>query len=264
MSGMGAELFLDGQPIPADEGAVLDRLHTWLDKLHWTPGWEEGDTAMRTYAQLEQLALHVQQAPWIALGLGQAILLYFWWRGSGLEVDIDAARLSGLLHRWSVKYAGCDDPALPQEAFVALQCAWRWRHAFMIPAEMGIHLARQRADPREVAALLREADEVSVAMQRLPHFRRSEWPTPYLINTNADFFPGPVNRPVWPSETVPFAQFLEANVHIFRADLEGLLKGGRFENLYWTGEVSMTQFAPRHEGWAMVSLLKNGKFKERV
>jgi len=258
------QIFLDGELIPADEGAVLDRLHSWLDKRHWTPGWEEGDTAAMTYSEIERLAGEVTRAPWLALGLGQAALLYFWWRGSGLEVDVPAGRLASMLHRVSIQYAGCDDPQLPQEAFAALQCSWRWRHSFMIPAELGIHLARQRRSPHEAAGFLREAADIWALMRRLPHFSRTEWPTPYAVNSNANFFPGPVNRPVWDSSGVPFAQHLEANVDVFRSDLNALLEDGRFDHLYWTGEVSLTQFAPRHEGWAMVSLIKNGKLLPRA
>lgn len=257
-------VYIDGTPVPADEGGALNTLHGWLDKLHWTAGWEEGDTSQMAFMQLQELVAMVPQAPWLALGLGQAFLLYFWWRGTTLEVDIDAGRIATQLHWYSIRAAGCDDVALPREVFDSMQCAWRWRHVLMIPAEMGIHLARRRSDPRLAAAFLREASDAFVLMRKLPHFQRSEWVAAYDINTNADFFPGPVNRPVWPSSSVPFAGFLESHVGVFRNELDTMLRDGSFDHLYWSSEVSLTQFAPKHEGWAMVSLFKNRARREKV
>lgn len=260
----GPEILLAGEPVPTDEGAAMNRITDWLDKLHWTGSWETGEGQVLARAELERLAGRATEAPWLALGLAQAFLLYFWWRDDGMEIDITAAKLSTFLHHISIRATGCDDPTLPNELFRNLQCAWRWRHVLMIPTELGVHLARERSDMAQAAGLFREAKEVFSVMRRLPHFSRKDWPSPYSINTNAEFFTGPVNRPVWPTKGFPFAEFLEANVGVFQAELEALLSSGQFDHLYWTGEVSLTQFSARHDGWAMLSLFKNQKLVSRV
>lgn len=254
----------NGDSIPADEGVAMNKLLDWMDALHWTGAWESGSAQRDARTELERLAGITPQAPWLALGLGQVFLLYYWWKDDSLEVDIEAAKLSSTLHYLSIRSAGCDEPALPAEAFKALQCTWRWRHSLMIPTELGVYLAHRRKDVARSAALLREAQHIFRMMQRLPYFSRPEWSSPNDINTNAEFFPGAVNRPVWPSKGLPFAEFLEANVDVFRTDLDSMITSGQFDHLYWTGEVSLTQFSARHEGWAMLSLFKNQKLVPRV
>jgi len=101
-------------------------------------------------------------------------------------------------------------------------------------------------------------------MLRLPQLVSGGWPSAYAINSNSFAYPGPMNRPVWQRETVPLAMFLEAHAATFKEELDALVETGRFNGLYWGGEVSLTQFAPRLDDWQMVSLVKNRQRVERV
>lgn len=260
------QVFLDGEPLPEDEGASMGKLTAWMDRLQWSPEWPAGGK-QQALALLNGLVPMAPKAPWLALGLGQVFLLYFWWRQEETrEVDVDIGRLALEMHRLSIRATGCDAETLPNSAFMALQCAWRWRHVAMISAELGAYLAQRHGDLALAAAFLRDSDTTFAAMRRLPFFaHHTEWPaSPHLINSNAEFFPGPVNRPVWPSESMTFARFLEDHFSVFRADLDRLLQEGLYSSLYWSNEISMTQFAPSNDGWMILGLIKNQKLVDRV
>merc|ERR1712216_647590 len=82
----------------------------------------------------------------------------------------------------------------------------------------------------------------------------------YDINANSHVFPeGVQQRPIWPNAAVPLAGWLEANYQTFRDDLDFIVQNNLFDELYFKGHVSMTQFSGRRESWAPLSLLHNGE-----
>jgi aspartate beta-hydroxylase len=274
------EIVLAGKTLPSNEAGCMDALIDWLDSMQWSGEWRSDAGAQRAaYNQLIDISKVVSAVPWAALGVGQALLLYFWWRGEGLDLNTEAAQVSASMHMVSIGFVGCNDPKLHTELFEHHQCNWRWRHVSMILTEVGIWLAGRREQPRIALQVLQEAAAVEAVMQRLPFYQQhrqrqhhagtslAALPShsfSYTLNTNSMFYPGPVNRPVWPPRSLPLARFLEAHADVFREDLEAILDDGRFNGLYWGGEVSMTQFAPQLNDWQMVSLVKNRKVVSRV
>lgn len=243
----------------------MDRITAWLDSLQWSAEWSIGGKRAAALEQLGNIARVVARAPYVALGVGQALLMYFWWQGATLDVDVEAVRLSFAMHFVSIQYVGCDKDDLPVEVFNHFHCSWRWRHAAMIPTELGVFLAKHRPGASKlVAEVLADASAVEAQLRRLRWFSLGGWSTSYALNSNSLAFPGPVNRPVWPSADVPLAVFLEAHADVFQQELAALVADGRFDSLYWGGEVSLTQFAPRLDDWQMVSLVKNRKSNDRV
>jgi len=265
----------DGTLIPEDEGAAMDIVGRWLDTQQWSEQWQHGNLRGEVYASLAVLAEMVQQQPSLAIGLGQNLYSYFWWdehRPGGKQhaqdarPDFAAGRLAAEMHLWSIRVAQCDDAALPSELWTQRQCAWRWRYTLMIMVELGVALASLREDPRGALELFRDARSILQAMRNFQNFgqQRMVWKHASDINTNAAFFPGPVNRPIWPTADVPLAVFLEEHASVFAAELDKIVDSGRFEALYWSGEVSLTQFAPKLDDWMPVSIVKNRRRIERT
>eukprot|EP00929_Paragymnodinium_shiwhaense_P016208 TRINITY_DN124418_c0_g1_i1.p1 TRINITY_DN124418_c0_g1~~TRINITY_DN124418_c0_g1_i1.p1 ORF type:complete len:467 (-),score=73.74 TRINITY_DN124418_c0_g1_i1:345-1643(-) len=260
---LGEPVLPDGTRVPDDEGGAMGVLGDWLDRQQWSEAWRHGDGQHLALKELKRLATLVPTSPGLAIAVGQNVYSYFWWAGgqaSSLAVpDLEAGELAARLHLHAVKVAQCDQPALPRDAWTSLQCAFRWRYTLMIMVEIGVAMAWLKTSPAAAASMLRQATAVLQTMKALPQFRRQSafWVSPYDVNTNSEYFPGPVNRPVWPTASVPLAVFLEQHAAVFMEELGALLDSGNYEGLYWGGEVSLSQFAPRLDDWMPITLVKN-------
>jgi len=103
----------------------------------------------------------------------------------------------------------------------------------MLLVELGMAAAilRQLAS---AARALRAAMATFDALKAVPyyaHYGDVGWRSPLDVALNDELYPRTFG-PVWPSERVPYATFLEENFATFRADLEGILsEDGLFEHL---------------------------------
>ncbi|CAE8602122.1 unnamed protein product, partial [Polarella glacialis] len=267
-----------------EEELAFGLLGSWMKELYvkdQEPRLAE-DLALRSSTLQRLQALAAMGRPSFAIGVGQMLFLYFWWgaapRGlssipgsAGLEgggrlegPDVEVAALAAQLHLVSISAAGCDLASTSLQDFETNKCPWRWRFVLLLFVELGRQLAVKFLDLPGAAAQLRAAEQHVATMRTLPYFaghrslRQGEGP--YRANHNDDHLPRARHRPVWPREMWPsFATFLEANAHVFLAELQRLVDADEeFDEIFRTVQVQQTEFTPLPREWGLLDLIRHG------
>eukprot|EP00930_Biecheleria_cincta_P104891 TRINITY_DN97367_c0_g1_i1.p1 TRINITY_DN97367_c0_g1~~TRINITY_DN97367_c0_g1_i1.p1 ORF type:complete len:324 (+),score=50.54 TRINITY_DN97367_c0_g1_i1:131-973(+) len=145
-------------------------------------------------------------------------------------------------------------------SFLKGVCHERWLFLIMLCAEVGSEMAARRTDLAGAARLLAQADALFLELREYPFFSFRKWQSVYDINANSHVFPeGVPQRPIWPNSAVPLALWLEEHFSVFRQELDLIINNSMFDTLYFSGQVSMTQFSGRRESWAPLNLIHNGE-----
>jgi len=256
-----SDLFLGGQAFSQNESENLGIIYKWLDDIMWSQLWDQAPQRRLAYEQLRQLAeLSATQLPSLAFGVGQALYSYFWFEDNGGKLDLGAALEAVKLHEVSLRHSGCRDLSLGVGAFLKQVCHERWLFLIMLCAEVGSEVAARRADVLQAANLLQQAQKLFLELREYPFFSFRHWQSVYDINANSHVFPeGVQQRPIWPKPSVPLATWLEEHFSVFRDDLDFIVNRSLFDTLYFSGQVSMTQFSGKRESWAPLNLIHNGE-----
>eukprot|EP00929_Paragymnodinium_shiwhaense_P094951 TRINITY_DN5584_c0_g1_i1.p1 TRINITY_DN5584_c0_g1~~TRINITY_DN5584_c0_g1_i1.p1 ORF type:complete len:417 (-),score=93.46 TRINITY_DN5584_c0_g1_i1:230-1480(-) len=254
-----SDIFLGGSAFSDNETENHGILFRWLDDIMWTDIWDSAKHRQVAFSQLQQLADLSEMLPSLSFAVGQAYYSYFWFKDNGPDLDVDVGAKTAHLYELSLKHSGCGDLTMGVGSFLKNACHERWLHLIMINAEVGTELAERRSDPGRASALLQKADSLFKELLPYPYFSFRQWSTVYDINSNSHVFPeGYQQRPIWPNSAIPLAAWFEENYDAFREDLDRILDNNLFDDLYFMGQVSMTQFSGKRESWAPLNLIHNG------
>lgn len=261
-----SDVYLGTEHFTTSEQANMELLYKWLDDIFWSELWDGSENRAMAAAHLEQLAqLGETLLPSLAFPVAQAFYSYFWFKDNGPDLDVNVALRSIVLHEVALNHSGCDNLSMGVGDFIGKACSERWFYLIMLCAEVGREVASRRNDMAGAVALLQKAQDSFHRIMPYPFFSFRKWKSVYDLNTNSHVFgEGMVQRPVWPTEKVPLARWLESHFDVFRDDLDHIIENNLFESLYFSGRVSMTQFSGRRESWAPLSLVSNGTLAERT
>eukprot|EP00930_Biecheleria_cincta_P000861 TRINITY_DN102054_c0_g1_i1.p1 TRINITY_DN102054_c0_g1~~TRINITY_DN102054_c0_g1_i1.p1 ORF type:complete len:468 (-),score=66.83 TRINITY_DN102054_c0_g1_i1:17-1420(-) len=266
-----------------EEELAFSLLGSWMKELYTRKDpprlAEDRDLRRSTLQRLRDLGTLSLTDPArlsLAIGVGQMLFLYFWWgldppsvggsrsgapgRRSG--PDLGVATLAAELHEASIRSVGCDSSETSRVTFEAKKCPWRWRFVLLLLVEIG----QQSAALMNIAvsaSSLRRAEQSVVSMRALPYFSRhsSLQQGASRSNQNDDLFPGASHLPVWPREMWPeFAHFLEANAHIFQAELLRIVAADEeFDEVFHTVQEQQTEFTQLPTDWGLLDLVRQGQ-----
>lgn len=254
-----SSVFLNGEAFSKDEGRNTAIMSNWLDDIFWSDLWYQAGPRNEALSQILDLAtLTETHLPQLAFSVGQVLYSYFWFKDNSGKIDIEIALRIVKLHELALNHSGCNNLTQTIGGFIGNVCHDRWFFVLMLNAEVGAELAKRRSDVGRAARLLHTADHYFRELIPYPYFSFRNWDSLYDLNTNANVFDGAIKqRPIWSNEGIPLAKWLEANAHIFKADLEYIIQNNLFDTLYFQGRVSMTQFSGKRESWAPLSLIHN-------
>eukprot|EP00928_Gymnodinium_smaydae_P065197 TRINITY_DN48375_c0_g1_i1.p1 TRINITY_DN48375_c0_g1~~TRINITY_DN48375_c0_g1_i1.p1 ORF type:complete len:371 (+),score=40.50 TRINITY_DN48375_c0_g1_i1:88-1113(+) len=205
-----------------------------------------------------------------------AFYSYFWWEGpQNSAMNVAAVKTASLMLHRSIQHRRCDSADLPLHAFFAAQCHLRWRHLLMVSAELARYIVVNLKDVALGAHATRDAATFLQQARQVPFFRRHEGlGSPWLqlirghdTSFNEDFFPQISYGPVWPSNVVPLASFLEAHHSEFLADLQAILEADdkRFEELHRSNKNAGShyrEFGPREDDWQTLYFIRGKTWNE--
>eukprot|EP00928_Gymnodinium_smaydae_P031354 TRINITY_DN23033_c0_g2_i2.p1 TRINITY_DN23033_c0_g2~~TRINITY_DN23033_c0_g2_i2.p1 ORF type:complete len:348 (+),score=68.50 TRINITY_DN23033_c0_g2_i2:122-1045(+) len=174
--------------------------------------------------QVDNLRRRAAVEPDLALAAAQVLYMFGWFRSSGEMLRENVVASAELFER-SIAVSQCLPGKMGAGDWVENACDIRWMHACLLYNWLG----ETEHQPELAQAYARKAHELLAGIRSVPQYAEisAAWTSPVMISFNSIIFKGKPTKPIWTTRKVGVGRFLEDNHHIFKAELEAIVKDPR-------------------------------------
>eukprot|EP00397_Hematodinium_sp_SG-2012_P021287 GEMP01021981.1.p1 GENE.GEMP01021981.1~~GEMP01021981.1.p1 ORF type:complete len:810 (+),score=149.30 GEMP01021981.1:73-2430(+) len=232
-----------------DDQDNVQMIHDSLTKSYYA-NYGPTRTDRQLFEDVRQEVDRMPRSPQLKLAIGLAKYNFFWFKGNTTRMDIAAQSEGAALLMDSLAYAKCLDEK-DNYVFMMRGCHTRFPYLILMFTELGREFAIDH-DMMNSLQAYSNALHTFEAMKKLPYYIKRRWKMPLDVNFNSDVFPQMFpNQPIWRTDEVPIAQWLERN---FAVILKSFAKAfdnhpELFDALHYENINAEGQCHAPEEGW---------------